>query len=296
MEKQSDYQSIYTHDTVYRPPQEEGSVLLEVALGCSWGKCAFCDFAKDKFELFSLEKIEKNLIGLESLEKEKERIFLLGENAFVMDTQKLLQIIDLTKKHLPKIKEFAMYARIDDILRKSKDELKQLQQAGVCDLHIGIESGSDPILAMMNKGVSTFDIIEATRRLDEAGIGYYVTIILGLGGKEYRNLHALETSRLLNRIHPKQIWCLALKLWSGTPLEKQVRNGEFTMLTPWEMLVEERMLVENLTIKDCFFMDTTVLGKFTVQGFLPDGKEAMINAINLLLGTHMPVEKIQDYQ
>ena len=49
------------------------------------------------------------------------------------------------------------------------------------------------------------------------------------------------------------------------------------------MLLEERILLENLTVKDCRYMDTTVLGLYTIQGDLPDGKEAMLAAMNQLL-------------
>ena len=48
MTREEIYSTIYTHEEIYRPPQEEGCACLEVALGCSWGKCLFCDFAKDK--------------------------------------------------------------------------------------------------------------------------------------------------------------------------------------------------------------------------------------------------------
>ena len=61
MTREEIYTSIYTHDVIYRPPQEESCACLEVALGCSWGKCLFCDFAKDRFQIHSMAKIEWNL-------------------------------------------------------------------------------------------------------------------------------------------------------------------------------------------------------------------------------------------
>lgn len=284
MTREEKYASIYTHETVYCPPQEEGCAMLEVALGCSWSKCAFCDFAKDPFAVHPMEKIEENLKILGELVPEKERVFFLGENAFVLETEKLLQIIAMTKRYMPKAETFAMYARVDDVLRKSDEELKILREAGVQSLHIGVESGSDSILAMVNKGVTAFETAEAARRLDQAGIDYYFTVILGLGGKTYRNLHALETARLLNRTHPKGIWCLNLKLWSGTPLEKMARQGMFEPMTPWEMLLEERLLLQNLHVEDCFYMDTTALNLLTIEGLLPQAKEAMLASIERLLG------------
>ena len=288
MTREEIYASIYTHEEIYRPPQEDSSACLEVALGCSWGKCLFCDFAKDKFQIHSMAKIEWNLRMLGRLEPDKKRLFFLGENAFVLSFDQLKQIIDMANTFMPKVKEFAMYARVDDVLRKTPEELRQLREMGVCDLHIGIESGSDSILLMMNKGVTSFDMIQAFQKLDKAGIGYYVTIILGLGGKAYRNLHALETVRLLNRLHPKCIWALKLKVWDKTPLDKMVKRGEFEPMSNRDILFEERMLLEGLTLDDCFYMDTTVLDKYTIQGYLPEGKEQMLGMINRLLWQTMP--------
>ena len=284
MTREEIYASIYTHEEIYRPPQEESSACLEVALGCSWGKCLFCDFAKDKFKIHPMGQIEWNLRMLGRLEPEKTRLFFLGENAFCMSCEQIKQIILLANKYMPNVKEFAMYARADDVLRKTPEQLQELRELGVCDLHIGVESGSDPILLAMNKGESSFDMLQAFKMLDTAGIGYYVTIILGLGGKAYRNLHALETARLLNRTHPKCIWALKLKIWPNTPLEKMIRRGEFEPMTDREMLLEERIIINELTVSDCHYMDTTVLNLFTIQGFLPEGKEAMLGAIDQLLG------------
>ena len=280
------YASIYTHEEIYRPPQEEGCSCLEVALGCSWSQCRFCDFAKDKFQIHPRAKIEWNLRMLGRLEPNTTRLFLLGENAFVMSFEQLADIISMTHEFMPNIKEFSMYARVDDVLRKTPEQLRQLREMGVTDLHIGMESGSDPILLWMNKGVSTFDMLKAFKMLDDAGIGYYVTIILGLGGKAYRNLNAIETARLLNRIHPKCIWALKLKIWDNTPLSKMVKTGEFVPLDRKEILFEERLLLQNLHVEDCFYMDTTVLDRLTIQGWLPEGKEHMLQVIERLLGLY----------
>ena len=103
MTREEIYSTIYTHEEIYRPPQEVGCACLEVALGCSWGKCLFCDFAKDKFQIHPMAKIEWNLRMLGRLEPDKTRLFLLGENAFVMSC-------DLDDPHL-----HAQHQRIFDV-------------------------------------------------------------------------------------------------------------------------------------------------------------------------------------
>lgn len=277
------YMSIFSHDTIYIPPHEEKSAPLEAALGCSWHKCRFCDFAKDEFRIHPLSQIERNISILSRFHPGNRRLFLLGENAFVMSCEQLCAILDLRDKYMPNAREVAMYSRIDDILRKTDAELELLHSRGLSALHIGIESGCDSILTAMNKGVTSFEMLEALRRLDKFGIDYYVTIIMGLGGRTFSNLHAVETARLLNKTHPKNIWCLKLKLWEDTPLYKDAEKGLFDMMTPAEILAEERIFLENLTVKDCLFEDTTVLDTYTLVGMLPEKKRELLNTMDILL-------------
>lgn len=284
-DREERYAAIYSHDTVYRPPQEEDCAMLEVALGCSWGRCKFCDFARDPFHIHSMEKIQRNIEELSRLATDKDRIFFLGENALCLDTEKLLTIMALCKEKMPKVTSFAMYARFDDVLRKGPKDLARLRQAGLEDLHIGLESGSDSVLALMNKGVTTFEMLEAARLLEQADIGYFVTVILGLGGKAYRNLHAIETGRLLSRMKPRGIWCLNLKVWPNTPLEAMAKRGDFEPMNPWETLLEERLLLQNINLSaPCFYMDTTALNLVTLEGILPQAKDSILASIERLLG------------
>ncbi|NCB42663.1 MAG: radical SAM protein [Clostridia bacterium] len=278
--------SIYTHDTIYIPPLEEKSAPLEVALGCSWAQCTFCDFAKDEFQILSDKKIAFNIDGLAKLFPSNPRIFLLGENAFFLDAEHLLRIFRMTKVKMPCVNEFAMYARADDILAKTEDDLILLKKEGLSTLHIGVESGSDSILAERGKGLNSQQMLEAFRKLQSAGIEYCVSLILGLGGRQYSRLHIMETARLLNKTHPRDIWCLKLHLFEGTPLHRAWCKGNFDQMSPLEILGEFKLLLQNLTVKDCSFGDTTVLDSYTVQGRLPEQKDLLLRAIDQLLEAH----------
>ncbi len=284
MTREELYRSIYTHDTIYLPPHEQATAALEVSLGCSWHKCTFCDFAKDTFCIHPLERIEHDLQILARLRPDDTRLFFLGENAFFLSADQIFQIMELVGKYMPKVREYGMYSRIDDILRKTEEELACLAKKGVQALHIGVESGSDSILEARKKGVTSAQILEALQRLDRVGIDDYLMVIPGLGGRSFSQMHAIETARLLNKVHPRNIWCLKLKLWEDTPLYREAKAGNFEEMTPEEILREERLLLENLTVTDCLFEDTTVLDQFTIQGMLMGQKKELLNAMDYLLG------------
>ncbi|XBX07129.1 hypothetical protein QMP26_02735 [Enterocloster clostridioformis] len=108
--------SLYTGEEIYRPFWENDSAFLETTLGCSWHKCAFCDFSNDKFSILSLGDIEKKAAILAQYSASKTSVFLLGENPFVMDTPKLLSIFDIVHSNMPWMEGISMYARFDDIL------------------------------------------------------------------------------------------------------------------------------------------------------------------------------------
>ena len=276
-------QEIYSHDTIYIPPREEHGAPLEVALGCSWAECTFCDFARDDFCIHSDERIARNIEGLARLFPEADRVFLLGGNAFALSCDRLAHILRQVRAKMPGVRTFATYARADDVLSKSAEELDVLVSLGLQALHIGVESGSDSILAERKKGLTAQQMLEAFRVLDIAGIEYHITVILGLGGREYSRLHAIETARLLNRIRPASIWCLKLVLFEGTPLWRDWKAGQFEAMTPAEVLGELRLLLSNLTVRDCWFEDTTVLDQYTLQGHLPEQKNTLLEAIDRLL-------------
>lgn len=282
MDQQGLLSSIYSHDTIYMPPAEKGVPAVEIGIGCSWAKCRFCDFAKDKFCIHSSDRINHDLQILGMYYPEAERLFFLGENVFCLPADKLMDIIDMAKRYMPNLRTFAMYSRIDDIERKSDDDLALLRFHGVDTLHIGVESGCDRVLSMMDKGITAQQTVQQTQRLEKIGIFYHVTIVPGLGGKRLSNLHALHTAQMLSMMRPISVWCLKLHLYEGTLLMQDYEQGKFDPLDPIDVLREERMMLQHINAHT-FFMDTTVLDKYTLQGMLPEKKQEILETMDLLL-------------
>ena len=282
--KEEIYARVYHHERIFPSPYEHGSVFLELTSGCSYGKCSFCDFRRDKFEIYGIDDIERQLSLLKRVEDDRSRMHFLGCNPFFLDTGRLLAICELVRSYLPKIREFNMYARADDINGKTDEDLLLLRQAGITELHVGLETGSDAVLAFHNKGETAEEIRTALQRLERADIKYHLTMIPGLGGKKYSKEHAEKTAEMLSVLQPATVWCFSLLLWEDTPLYEMVRNGEFSPLTPLETLKEERLMLEKTEMTgECLFIDSTVLKKYTLRTVLPYGKANILKAMDELI-------------
>lgn len=284
MTREEIFAQLYSGDTVYPPPLESKSALLEVTTGCSYRRCKFCDFPKDTFSISSMADIARRLELLRLVIDGNPRLHLLGCNPFCLHTRQLLSILAMVHDRLPCVREVSMYARADDILRKSESELKALSHAGLTDLHIGLESGSNAVLQLHEKGETIEDIESAMDALDRCGLRYHLTAIPGLGGRELSREHAIKTAAVISRHRPMSVWCIALKVWPDTPLSRMVEEGEFQPMTFEEILAEEREMVSRLDMKmPMLYVDSTVLNKYTIIGMLPEQKKVVLQQMDILL-------------
>ena len=284
MTREEIFAQLYSTETVYPPPLEHRSALLEVSCGCSYRRCKFCDFPKDSFHIFPLEEIARKVELLRLVIDGNPKLHLLGCNPFCMHTRQLLAILKMVRQRLECVQEITMYARADDILRKSREELLALAQAGVTALYIGLESGSNAVLELHEKGETAQDMEAAMDALDQCGIRYHLSAIPGLGGKKLSREHAVKTAELISRHSPLSVWCIALKIWPDTPLSRMVDEGEFEPLTYRQILEEEREMVERIRVRlPMLYVDSTVLGKYTLVGMLPDQQEVMLAQMDKLL-------------
>lgn len=278
--------SLYTGDEIYFPIWEEGSAALEVQLGCSWHKCKFCDFANDEYRVFSLPEIEAKAQMLATISQGKKRLFLLGENPFSQPTDRLEWIFNIADRWLPEIEEVAMYSRFDDVLRKTDAEIGALKERGLVELHIGLESGSQAVLDLMNKGITVVEALRACERLHRIGIDFSFTMMAGAGGRALSADHARESAMFLNAAQPKRIWVTGLLVWENTPLARMVEEGRFKPCSLEQRLMEMRDMCAGLELRDCTFVDSTVLAQYTIQGHFPEQKDAIVSTMEALLNTN----------
>jgi len=206
--------------------------------------------------------------------------FLQDANTLIMRTPNLVEIIKFLKETLPSITQVTSYARSKTAAKKKPEELKALHEAGLSRLHIGLESGYDPLLAYMDKGVTAADHIKGGKNVVASGISLCEYVLLGMGGKKMWREHAVETARVLNQIDPEFIRVRTLTVKEGMPLYEEVKNGSFVRSSDEEIVEEEKLLIENLDCHAYFVSDHITNLLQELEGKLPQDKDKMLAAIS----------------
>jgi len=237
---------------IIRPPVESYSVLIAVTGGCNWNKCRFCGTYKgiygttQDYAIRPLEDVLNDIDIYTEKNYDSYPVFLAGGNPTSAPTDYLVKIIEYVRLRMKNVPRVSCYAKALDILRKTDEELKQLKNAGLDIVYMGLESGSSQILRIMKKGTNAESMIKAGKKVLNSGIKLSLYVMLGLGGKKLSKEHVKETARVLTEINPTIFRFRTLNIMENTPLWKEWKNGEFELLSPLENLIEERDIIANL--------------------------------------------------
>ncbi len=271
--------------SIWRPPSEARSLILQATVGCSHNACTFCvSYKQKKYHVRGREGILEDLSGLPlSLKNRVTRVFLADGNALAMSTQQMLDVLEALRDSLPSVQRIGTYAYAKDVADKSTEELDAIHQAGLGIVYLGLESGDDELLRWCRKGITTRENTQACRKIRDAGIPLSLTIILGLGGDEASERHAKLTAEALNQIQPEYVGALTLMVPRGTPLHALVERGEFVPMKPMAVLGELKMLIENLQLSACVFRTNHASNYLSVGGTLPEDKNRMLSLLKKTL-------------
>jgi len=213
-----------------------------------------------------------------------ESVFIQDANSLIMKTEDLVSVLTEIKNTFPSVTRITSYCRSKTAARKSVDELKQLHDAGLSRIHIGMESGYDPLLAFIHKGVKAAEHIKGGRNVVEAGISLSEYVIPGLGGALWTQEHARETARVINEINPDFIRLRTLHTVPGTELHEKMLRGEFVPLSDNEVVMEIRNFIERLAGIESTLVSDHILNLLEeIQGTLPGAREQMLGIIDRYL-------------
>lgn len=265
---------------VYRPPSEAYSLIIQVTYGCSHNRCAFCDMYDDKhFAMRPMEEIREDFEQARRVYRRVERVFLADGDALMRKTDDLVQILGLIYGLFPECQRVTCYASPTSLQIKSEEELRLLREKGLKMVYMGLESGCDAVLERMDKGHTAAQIIAAGQKARRSGLQLSVTAISGLGSRELWREHAVETAQAFNAMNPEYIGLLTLMVEPGTPLEKWVREGSFTVLGPEDILRETELLLQHIDSEGSVFRMNHASNYLTLKGTLNQDRDAMLERV-----------------
>jgi len=276
--------------TIYRPPVEANTFLLPVTEGCTHNQCSFCSMYKGvPFRMVDLSEIEEYLKEATTLyhrcQHSLKRIYLVGADPFALSSVKLEIITQLIRKYVPECETITMYAAVRNIMTKTDEELHRLKELGVDDLYVGIESALDDVLLCLNKGNTAQDASEQVQRLNEVGISHMDMLMLGAGGKGRGRESALAAAAMLNETKPRMILINTMSVFPETDLYADVQSGKFVPAKETEILLEEKLLLENLNLPNTYFWAAHSLDSVRMAGMVEEQREQMITVLEKRIET-----------
>ena len=279
-----------------RPPSEAYSLLIRVMRGCPWNYCTFCSAYKEisrKNCIRSVAEVKDDIDEVKAMLEHRRRLgapadprtaFLADSNALIIKTDALLEIIRHLYQAFPSLERLTSYSRAKTVLTKSDEDLRRLREAGLTRLHLGLESGDDGVLERVRKGATAQEMIEAGRKVKNAGFELSEYVMPGLGGKAAWREHATGSARVLNAVDPHFIRMRTLMPTPGTPLFDELDRGEFEPLSQREILEEIRAFVADLQVTSrlCFdhFSNPPIFRQDWEGYKLPEEKTTVLEAID----------------
>jgi len=274
--------------SIYRPPSEAYSLLIQVTIGCTHNKCTFCSMFKEKkFRVRDLNEVLEDLAKAREVYRRVDRIFLCDGDALALSNRRLLPILNFIKENFPECQRVTVYGRATDALNKTDEEMRELYEAGITMVYLGAESGSDKVLKDINKGETRQQLIDGVKKIEACGMKASVTFISGLAGRDGWEDHAIQTGTMISEMNPSYVGLLTLMVDPSVPMAKDIESGKLKLLTAEEVMAETLLMLKHANVdKKCVFRSNHASNYVSLRGNLPEDKEKMMALVRRAMENH----------
>ena len=197
------FQSIYAPISIL-PPDQYLSIVLQLSLGCSYNRCNFCNFYKDRaFRIKDLKEFETHVQAVHTFlgasNTLRRGVFLADGDALMTPQKRLVGAIEILRRYYPKL---PLYAFMDAFRPgiKSLQDWQELKALGLKRVYFGIESADPQLLRFLNKPGTPDATLSEVQTLKAAGISLGLIFMLGAGGQEYAVQHREASLQWLQKI------------------------------------------------------------------------------------------------
>lgn len=201
------------------------SISILTSRGCPYN-CKFCNS-------FLMKRYKS--VRFRTAEDVANEIIFLSKKYNVFDFRIQDDIFSINKKRLEKLAyilepynfTFRCFARIDNM---DDETLKYFKEMGVFHLSFGVESGSNKILKLMNKGISSEQIVYSIALAKKYGMKCRVYLIAGYPGETEESID--ETIKIIREVKPDDVSVYPLIPYPGTLLYEHPEQFNITYINP----------------------------------------------------------------
>ena len=268
---------------IYRPPSEAASLILQATIGCSYNRCSYCAmYLEKRFRPRDAAELREDMALAVRVHGERNvrRVFLADGDALILRTARLLEICEELHSHFPELQRAAVYSSPQSLLRKSPAELAELADAGLSMHYLGAETGHPEVLELIDKGVTREQMIDAGRRVVDAGARLSMIMLLGIGGTRLSHDHAVQSGTLVSAIDPRYVSTLTITPVPGTRFHDDVESGRIVLPDERGMLAEQRSMLANMDVTRAIYRGNHVSNSLPLGGNLPRDRQALLELLD----------------
>lgn len=210
-----------------------------------------------------------------------ENVFLQDGNTTALSSGRLSDVLIYLKQAFPNIKRITSYGRAENLSRVSAEEYAELKAAGLDRIHSGFETGSDAVLQKINKGVTQQQEITAGKNIKAGGIELSVYFMPGVGGKGLTKENAEGTSHVINEVAPDFLRIRTAAVKPGTGLYEDYQNGQLTLCSDDEKLLEIRTIIQQAADIDTRVVSDHIINLLQgIEGHIVLDRRKMLDMID----------------
>lgn len=269
--------------TLYRPPSEADSLILQATLGCSYNRCTYCAMYRDKrFRPRDPGALREDMDLALAMYGPRgvRRVFLADGDALILRTDRLLAILGELRERFPELHRVSVYASPQSLLAKSVPDLRALVDAGLSLFYLGPETGHPVVLERIAKGVTREELLDGAGRVHAAGGKLSVMLLLGVGGRDLSEAHAVASGTLVTAMQPRFVSTLTVTPVPGTPFHDDVHAGRIVLPDDRGLLREQRIMIAHM---DCraVYRGNHASNMLPIGGTLPVDKERLLALLDV---------------
>jgi coproporphyrinogen III oxidase-like Fe-S oxidoreductase len=211
------------------------------------------------------------------------RVFLADGDAMVLSYRRLKTILEAIRQYLPSVSRVTAYCLPRNLNNKTVEQLAELQSLGLSMVYVGVESGDDQVLELINKGETWQTTYDGLHKLQLAGIKRSVMVINGLGGSLYSDQHVRETARLMNATQPEYLASLVLFFSQGDQRYKAAFAGKFHAMDSLELFKEMKHFISLLEMQKTVFRSDHASNLLALKGVLGADKSKFLMQLDQVI-------------